>query len=204
MNDYGCDDAGPFHECLEDSTEWHTDTRHCVYAKLDVKCAAGESCNQDGDCESGVCTGGTCAAPTCDDGVQNGDETDVDCGGSCVSWQHQHKTCKIIYLAWLGSNQRNSLTLTDARVLCLRHPECKGLHRSYCSGGVYRLCDMNHSWIYNSDSEPSEYGCTYKYPVVGMCAINESCNEHTDCDSGKCTNNICVDHNWDNVASRAP
>ncbi len=26
---------------------------------------------------------GGCGAPTCDDGTQNGDETDVDCGGSC-------------------------------------------------------------------------------------------------------------------------
>ncbi|MFN3199693.1 MAG: hypothetical protein ACE366_14905 [Bradymonadia bacterium] len=32
----------------------------------------------------GVCSGGTCAAPACDDGVGNGDETDVDCGGSCA------------------------------------------------------------------------------------------------------------------------
>ncbi|TMU55451.1 hypothetical protein [Flagellimonas algicola] len=37
--------------------------------------------------ETGVDCGGTCAAcpvePTCDDGVQNGDEEGVDCGGSC-------------------------------------------------------------------------------------------------------------------------
>ena len=32
---------------------------------------------------SAVCTDGRCAAPACADGVQNGDETDVDCGGSC-------------------------------------------------------------------------------------------------------------------------
>ncbi len=37
--------------------------------------------------ETGVDCGGTCAAcpvePTCDDGIQNGDEEGVDCGGSC-------------------------------------------------------------------------------------------------------------------------
>jgi hypothetical protein len=32
-------------------------------------------------CE-GLCNGGTCVSPTCDDGVQNRDETGVDCGGS--------------------------------------------------------------------------------------------------------------------------
>lgn len=39
---------------------------------------------QNGD-ETGVdCGGSTCpACPTCSDGIQNGDETGVDCGGSC-------------------------------------------------------------------------------------------------------------------------
>ena len=38
---------------------------------------------QNGD-ETGVDCGGSCAAcPTCNDGIQNGDETDIDCGGSC-------------------------------------------------------------------------------------------------------------------------
>ncbi len=34
--------------------------------------------------ETGIDCGGTCTVcPTCDDGVQNGDETGVDCGGTC-------------------------------------------------------------------------------------------------------------------------
>ena len=42
---------------------------------------------QNGD-ETGVDCGGSCApcevTPTCSDGIQNGDETGVDCGGSCA------------------------------------------------------------------------------------------------------------------------
>ena len=40
---------------------------------------------QNGD-ETGVDCGGSSCAPcaTCDDGIQNGDETGVDCGGSCA------------------------------------------------------------------------------------------------------------------------
>ncbi len=63
--------------------------------------AAGSTCNQNGgtvcdgagncvqcltnaDCASGVCTAmSTCAAPSCTDGLQDGNETDVDCGGTC-------------------------------------------------------------------------------------------------------------------------
>ena len=36
--------------------------------------------------ETGIDCGGSCAAcATCDDGIQNGDETGIDCGGSCVA-----------------------------------------------------------------------------------------------------------------------
>jgi hypothetical protein len=43
----------------------------------------GAACTTASDCESLVCHGGVCAAPSCHDGVKNGTETDVDCGGQC-------------------------------------------------------------------------------------------------------------------------
>lgn len=48
------------------------------------RCADGQTCIAvDGsDCLSLVCEAGACALPTCTDGVTNGAETDVDCGGS--------------------------------------------------------------------------------------------------------------------------
>ncbi|MEM0992666.1 MAG: fibronectin type III domain-containing protein [Bacteroidota bacterium] len=50
---------------------------------------------QNGD-ETGVDCGGSCppcqTEPTCDDGIQNGDETGVDCGGSCPPCQTE-PTC---------------------------------------------------------------------------------------------------------------
>ncbi|MEO1171924.1 MAG: hypothetical protein AAFX94_07705, partial [Myxococcota bacterium] len=46
-------------------------------------CASGSQCVTDFDCSSSVCTPGalTCAEASYSDGVQNGMETDVDCGG---------------------------------------------------------------------------------------------------------------------------
>ncbi len=46
-------------------------------------CETGKACAAGADCVSQVCTAATktCAAPSYDDGVQNGAETDVDCGG---------------------------------------------------------------------------------------------------------------------------
>jgi LruC domain-containing protein len=39
-------------------------------------------CGAAGDCTSGVCAGGCCVGAHCNDGLQNGDETDLDCGGA--------------------------------------------------------------------------------------------------------------------------
>ena len=47
-----------------------------------IGCPVGGTCLLGRDCLSGVCTAGSCAAPTCTDGVANGGETDVDCGGA--------------------------------------------------------------------------------------------------------------------------
>lgn len=46
-------------------------------------CADGKSCEADLDCENAYCREAdkTCATPRADDGVKNGTETDVDCGG---------------------------------------------------------------------------------------------------------------------------
>lgn len=42
-------------------------------------------CRSGAECTSGVCSpDGTCAFPACNDGVLNGQEVDVDCGGNCA------------------------------------------------------------------------------------------------------------------------
>jgi hypothetical protein len=48
------------------------------------KCADLATCGSGADCASGICTGGTCQAPSCTDGVRNGGEAAIDCGGSCL------------------------------------------------------------------------------------------------------------------------
>ncbi|MEW7292444.1 glycosyl hydrolase [Aquimarina sp. 2304DJ70-9] len=57
---------------------------------LGITSGPAPTCNdgiQNGD-ETGVDCGGSCqpcqTAPTCNDGIQNGDETGIDCGGSCA------------------------------------------------------------------------------------------------------------------------
>jgi hypothetical protein len=46
-------------------------------------CPPTQRCRVGTDCDNLVCEQGLCAAATCSDGVQNGKESDVDCGGPC-------------------------------------------------------------------------------------------------------------------------
>ncbi|MBX3262031.1 MAG: hypothetical protein KF782_20270 [Labilithrix sp.] len=59
----------------------------------------GEECTDDAECKSLTCMDGKCTAfvpggnPT--DGIKNGDETDVDCGGEAAPKCADGKSCKI-------------------------------------------------------------------------------------------------------------
>jgi hypothetical protein len=58
----------------------------------------GKACADTTDCVAGaVCTAGLCAAPapTCSDGIKNGAETDVDCGGATCGQCAQSKACLV-------------------------------------------------------------------------------------------------------------
>ena len=75
------------------------DATTCKTAKIKkskAKKVAKKACNYKGKCQAGVTScaagtpgggtgpgGGTSPGQTCSDGVKNGSETDVDCGGSC-------------------------------------------------------------------------------------------------------------------------
>jgi hypothetical protein len=66
-------------ECLEDA--------HCPAGQLcdqvPGKCE-GFECDSNEDCEDGlICRQGSCVTDPCVNGIEDGDESDVDCGGSC-------------------------------------------------------------------------------------------------------------------------
>jgi hypothetical protein len=47
----------------------------------DLRSSRQRACQTNADCADDLCQNGVCVGPTCDDGMQNGQETDVDCGG---------------------------------------------------------------------------------------------------------------------------
>jgi len=48
-----------------------------------MACPAAQECQTGADCASSICEAGRCQDVACDDGIQNGDEGDIDCGGGC-------------------------------------------------------------------------------------------------------------------------
>ncbi len=83
-------------------------------------CGIGKVCNTSLDCNEGlVCdeTYNKCYANTCYDNIKNGDETGVDCGGSCVECK---KEFKLIYPKFGISSKEefNVLINTSKKLLC--------------------------------------------------------------------------------------
>lgn len=60
-----------------------------------LKCNEGATCNTGIDCLTAACSeiGKKCVATTCEDEGKTGDETDVDCGGSCATRCAVNKAC---------------------------------------------------------------------------------------------------------------
>ncbi|MDI1483685.1 MopE-related protein [Polyangium sp. y55x31] len=82
-----CNQGGMLGLCVPHSADTdpeNTCTTECNGAGV-CEVADGEACDTDADCSSGFCNPSTmlCAAPDCSDTFANGDETDIDCGGTC-------------------------------------------------------------------------------------------------------------------------
>ncbi len=128
-----------------------------------TKCAVDKFCGSNGDCQSSKCDTSTkkCLAPSCTDGVKNGDETDVDCGGSCPTKCALDKVCVV--------NGDCISNICDAITRCaLPAPTCSDKIKN---GGE------------------SDVDCGGTCP---QCAVGKDCSEANECLTHKCTNGKCV------------
>jgi hypothetical protein len=142
-------------------------------------CIANQRCQGANDCESFVCVsseaGTHCRAAACDDATQNGDETDVDCGGSCNPCGPA-ETC--------ASDADCSSNLCAE--VCLV-PACSdGVHNGDESdvdcGGSCGSCGVGEQC-----GDPAD--CESGICSAGSCALAEvggNCTLDADCTSGHC------------------
>jgi hypothetical protein len=82
--------------CLDHQRDGDETATDCGGASC-APCGTGRPCLRDRDCTSGICSASTklCQAPSCADGKRNGDEADVDCGGSCPKRCEAGKHCAV-------------------------------------------------------------------------------------------------------------
>ena len=181
------------------------------------KCATGKGCKKSSDCISLVCDTSaskpTCKQATCDDKVRNGDETDVDCGGSCTTKCGNMKgcqkdadcqsgkcdtsvtpnVCKALPASCTDKKKNGSETDIDCGgkdcSACADGKAC--LAKTDCKSGV---CTSNtcaapscSDGVKNGDETDVDCGgsCTTK------CGASKSCIKNTDCNSGVCDSKVC-------------
>src|SRR5579883_2953069 len=73
--------SGTCNDGIKDNQETDVDCGGPVCDAANRRCQVGRGCATGNDCITHSCDGTVCLAATCSDGVENGNETDVDCGG---------------------------------------------------------------------------------------------------------------------------
>ncbi|MEC9464718.1 MAG: SUMF1/EgtB/PvdO family nonheme iron enzyme [Myxococcota bacterium] len=116
------------------------------------------------ECENTACEGGVCVEPTCEDATQNGEETDVDCGGSCGG--------------------------CGAGLSCLRDSDCESL---VCSANVCAEVSCSDSVTNGSETDidcggTACAGCE----LGGTCNVGADCGSGS-CQNGVCVVSGCND-----------
>lgn len=133
-------------------------------------CDEGTPCVNNEDCVSGVCTGGSCAAATCSDGVQNDNESDVDCGRDCGN----------------GDGAR-----CEAGRTCNSGSDCQSrvCRSAQTAEGLTALCVLPSCDDGVANGQEGHVDCGG--PCERKCHDGVPCNVASDCESGVCTDNVC-------------
>jgi hypothetical protein len=126
-------------------------------------CADTQMCKVGTDCQSKVCNPATltCSTPTCFDGVQNGTETDIDCGGPACAPCADGKMCLV------GSDCQskvcNPTTQTCSTPTCFDGVQNGTETDIDCGGGTCPACASGKKCLVNADC------------VSGTCLSNMTC-----------------------------
>lgn len=170
-------------------------------------------CLMNGDCMSGVCSaGGTCAPAECGDGMQNGDETDVDCGGPVCGKCPADKACmaasdcidgvcddmlKLCLMATCMDGVKNAM---ESDVDC-GGPACADCdpgqgcgNPADCTSGVCSgnplVCQAPTCMDAVENGDETDVDCGG--PTCAECADGEGCATGDDCTSGVCSGDPSV------------
>jgi hypothetical protein len=154
-------------------------------------CLPGQICKLPRDCSTNVCPGGIlglglCRIATCLDGIQNGQETDVDCGGSQCDPCPTGKKCSVnsdCMYAPYGSCHSGVCACTP--VTCNQMPTACGPGVSDGCGHT-QTCQACSLLCNDSIKDGKETAADCGGPDCGKCPNNATCALPSDCQSGVC------------------
>jgi hypothetical protein len=130
------------------------------------KCVTGQGCTQDADCALVKCdvAARACAGPSGTDGIKNGNETDVDCGGTADAKCLTGKTCLV-------------------------SADCAG--NVLCEGATAKTCSAprKNDGLKNGNETDVDCGSTGAGTDTGApkCGVGLGCAMPVDCASDGCT-----------------
>ena len=175
-------------------------------------CGDGKMCKMGSDCIDKVCSGApdkTCQAPTCTDGAQNGNETDVDCGGATCDGQGKTcgigKGCEVNADCGSGNCQNKVCALLPDGATCGGNNQCANDHcvaglccNSACTG-TCQACSTVLTGGSNGTCGPISAGkpAPANQCTAATCGNDGNCNgagaceqvaSGTDCSGATCTN----------------
>jgi hypothetical protein len=137
-----------------------------------VECKGAQKCVTSGtsaSCEvPKLADGGTPPPATCSDKQKNGDETDVDCGGSCPPCA-DGKVCGV------PADCKSDVCQQSCALICLpgTHKTCRP---SSCNDGV---------------KNGSETAVDCGGADCQRCAVNDACKQNSDCETDVCASGKC-------------
>jgi hypothetical protein len=170
------------------------------------RCAEGKACRVGSDCRSSDCVSRVCTPvpATCVDGLLDGDETDVDCGGSCPWLCGIHEMCKVDADCQTGHCDPSSHTcaaspctdgIQDAGETdvdcggtcapcalaqgCLVDADCQSL----ACDGVSLTCVPDLCNDHRQDGAETDVDCG-GYDTCARCAVGAKCENFDDCEQG--------------------
>lgn len=215
-----CSDCGQGIFNLCDRLECYSMLETCLFTNsLPAECSP---CTQFGDCsaykDEQSCTDNHCNFPgcewtgtacirsgSCSDGLKNGQESDVDCGGVCPAKCSKDKECKA------GADCASGLCMNSVCknptcspndgcvVNCVPHDsDCPPVPNCLEDGNCVLGCpSQDPDCLPESCSNGIKDGQESDVDCGGNCAkcdLDKKCLKNNDCSSNVCENSICKDN----------